>query len=116
MMTTNREGIVTDYSIVSHVKELSISAELTHRLSTTTCKISWIQQTSYNFFTEAVSNLCFGWTVPDDEVIYKLMSIAFPEDSNHLPFLAVKRDGMPSICPFVLNLLLKQEYVMNGPY
>lgn len=109
-MITSRGGIVNQYlKLGLSTQVINYLPCILYRLTTITCDASWIQQTSYAFFTEVVSHLCFGWTVPQDEVVHKLMSIAFPEEANSLPYLGMEQDGIPIIRPFLLHLLLKHE-------
>lgn len=70
-----------------------------------------VRESCTYFFMEIVANLCFGNTLPDDDVIEKLIKMVFPlseEDSQEGDhFLAV--DAVPAIHLFLLRLLLQLE-------
>lgn len=63
------------------------------------------------FFMEMVANLCFGNTLPDDDVIEKIIEMVFPlpegDSQKREDFLAI--DAVPAIHLFLLRLLLQFE-------
>ena len=70
-----------------------------------------VRESCTYFFMEIVANLCFGNTLPEDDVVEKLIEMVFPlsegdsQEGEH--FLAI--DAVPAIHLFLLRLLLQLE-------
>ena len=81
--------------------------------------LSAIKESCSNFFTEIVSELSFGQSnAPEDQLVAILLDIVFKEVEGRkgtkifTPFDDV-RDKEPTIRSFLLQLILKHEYVSS---
>ena len=81
-------------------------------------KLASIRRSCRAFFMELVSTLCFGrHETPEPELITMLMNTIFMEGEQEgelgtrefSPYKEAKRDGIPVIRSFLLQLLLEHE-------
>ena len=60
------------------------------------------------FFMELISNMCFAVLPPEEPVINTVVEIALSPSSTEF---AVDANTAPALCVFLLQQLLKYEYV-----